>query len=155
VRSDDILDQIDTALHDWSVSDDAMRSAPADTLERGPDVRMYLADEAGEWQELPGVAAVDIQFPTPSVLEEFAQQWADFIDRMTRQRVEQARRAQEAFEAFTRALTEPMKRSVEEATRAFETLQQTAQQEPPPASVRRRERPAWQSPYGPAQRRRR
>ncbi|MFS4103813.1 hypothetical protein [Streptomyces sp. PD-S100-1] len=54
VRSDDILAQIDHALDDWTVSEDAMRHRPEDDPEgiRGFTPRVQIVDEVGQWDEI-------------------------------------------------------------------------------------------------------
>lgn len=171
--ADHILDQIDHALHDYDVSDDAMRSAPAATTWRGHSVSMEITDEAvgeprmwiapvgvspdqvGEWQEIGGVATVDIHITTPPDFEEFAQRWADFVERLQARRREEARQAQAAFEAFGRAYAQAVKPAVEAVAQGFAEIQKAMRHVNPPLPPgRRRDRPAWQSPYGPARRRR-
>jgi hypothetical protein len=153
--ADHVLDQIDSALHDWSVSDDAMRSRPEpEPISFGgftPTVQ--IMDEAGEWQDL-GVTTVEIHITEPPEFADFARQWADFIDRMHRQRVEHVRRVEEAFEAFGQALAHSVQPAAEQAAHSFEVLQQTMERDPQRAPKPRRDRPAWQTPYGPARRRR-
>lgn len=153
--ADHILDQIDNALTDYAVSDDAMRSRPEPELISfgGFTPTVQIMDEVGAWQDL-GVTSVEICITTPPALEEFAQQWAGFIDGMTRQRLEHARRAQEVLEVFTQALTEAMKPAAEAAAQAMTAFQEAVQACPATPPGRRRDRPAWQSPYGPARRRR-
>lgn len=78
--TDDILDQIDSALYDAAVSPDAMRSRPdpepALTLP-GPVPVVQMMDAAGEWQELEGVATVELLFEAPPVDPEFVRAWQE------------------------------------------------------------------------------
>jgi hypothetical protein len=168
VRADDILAQIDHALEDWEVGPDAMRSRPASAATDGPaSIRgtvptVQIMDEIGEWQEI-GVLSVDFDEYTidQSTITPVAAQtgptvtWEEIREPIVRIEAEQERRAQ-ILRAYMQAFTEAAKPAVEAAGRAFAELQQAMRQAAPPqAPTRRRDRPAWQSPYGPARRRRR
>ena len=147
--ADHVLDQIDSALHDWTVSDDAMRSRPEPELISfgGFTPTVQIMDEAGEWQEVDGIGSVEIYVTTPPELEEFAQQWADFTNRIHSRRID-------VLAVFTQAVAESVKPATEAAEQALAALQDAVQACPADPPGRRRDRPAWQSPYGPARRRR-
>ncbi|NED31052.1 hypothetical protein [Streptomyces sp. SID8499] len=72
--------------------------------------------------------------------------WDEAREHMIRFETERARRALAVVEAISRAM-QPIAEAVRKAAEAFA---QPAQQAP---TGRRRDRPAWQSPYGPARRR--
>lgn len=160
--ADHILDQIDNALHDYDVSDDAMRSRPEPepVAFGGFTPTVQIMDEAGEWQDL-GVASAEIHITTAPELEEFAQRWADFVERLQARRREEARQARAAFEAFGRAYAQAMKPAMEAVAQGFAEIQKAMQHVPEAVGCNDcgqpappRDRPAWQSPYGPARRRR-
>jgi hypothetical protein len=172
--ADHILDQIDHALHDWTVSDDAMRSTPEPPPLPGrvPVVDMrsqpeagaigfdgacpsvLIMDEVGAWQEL-GVTSIDFHIELPAFDPEFQRSWQEFREHLARAEAERVRQARAAIEAFGRAYAEAVKPAVEAAARSLAEFTEAARQLDPPLSPgRRRDRPAWQSPYGPPRRRR-
>jgi hypothetical protein len=121
--ADDILNHIDDALDDWTVSGDAMRYAP---------------DAAGEPPEPPRLNVV-IAIDTARIDEAFA-------------------RIHAMWEGL-KAWTEAVRPRLEEAGRSLADMGEVAQQAAAACDVhckppRPRDRPAWQSPYGPARRRR-
>ncbi|MFI9598889.1 hypothetical protein ACIHCX_03240 [Streptomyces sp. NPDC052043] len=156
MRSDDILTQIDQALDDWTVSDDAMRSRPAVDVpaERGPETSVQIMDEAGEWQEIPGIGSVEIQMDEPPIPDDFAEKWARLSKRIARAEAERARHVRAVLEAFREAV----KPVAEEAGR---TLAELAARTARAAEHARADdyalappRPARLAiPYGPARRR--
>lgn len=179
--ADHILDQIDNALHDWSVSDDAMRSRPEPAVlpeprtlpGRVPVVDMHsrpeagticldgfratvmAMDEAGEWQDLGGARSVDFHIEPPQIDPDFQRAWREMQEYIARVQAERVRRAQEALEAFARAYTQAIRPAMEAAAKGLAEIQKAAQHVNPPLPPgRRHDRPAWQSPYGPARRRR-
>lgn len=159
MSTDRILDQIDTALADHTVGPDAMRSRPAEE----PEVRVWIApvgtspDDA-DWEPVGHITSVDFHIDPPAIDPEFARAWQAFHEQLARAQAERARRAQAVMEAFVRAYTEAVKPAAEAASRAFAELARAVQQagarddhaKPAP----RRDRPAWQTPYGPPRRRR-
>lgn len=164
MRSDEILAQIDDTLDDWAVSDDAMRSRPADEASAEPFQMggivpvVQIMDEAGEWQEASGITSIDFHIEPPEIDPDFQRSWQQMQEYFARAQAERMRRAEEALEAFARALTVAVKpaadqalRDLAQAAQAFQQLQEAADCPPPPRS---RDRPPWQSPYGPPQRRR-
>ena len=152
MRSDDILNQIDGALEDWSVSGDAMRSRPAPDAPaepsgiRGTTPTVQIWDEAGEWQEI-GVTSIDFHIDPPEIDPEFTQAWEEFHDRIARARIARERSVVAAFREIQAAL-----QAVTDAD--FQHLPEADGCNDCSKPARRRDRPAWQSPYGPAQRRR-
>jgi hypothetical protein len=161
--ADHILDQIDNALHDYDVSDDAMRSRPE--TEAQPDIgpRVWIApadtgpDEGG-WEELGHITSIDLEIgeftidpaaftPAPSL------GWEELREYIARVEAERARRAL----LILQALREGLSRLLVPAAQAAESFQHAPEavdcddcSKPTPP----RDRPAWQSPYGPARRRR-
>lgn len=160
MRSDEILDQIDSTLNDWAVSDDAMRSRPAPDLQPTAGPRMWIApagigpDEGG-WEEVGHITSVDFRIEPPTIDPEFQRSWEEFREHMARVEAERVRRAGEAMSAFIRAYAQAVKPAVERAQRAVAQIQEAMQHlDPPLPPGRRHDRPAWQSPYGPPRRRR-
>ncbi|MGQ4343542.1 hypothetical protein [Streptomyces sp. SAS_275] len=161
-RADGILRQIDSTLDDWTVSGDAMRSRPAAEPAgmQGVTPTLYIADEAGEWQEIQGVigASFDTELDQASIDPIAITTRAPAVDLETIQDVmiridaAQARRAQVILDGLKRALAR-LATPVTEAADAFRHLPEAVgcnDCKPAPP----RDRPAWQSPYGPARRRR-
>lgn len=158
--ADHILDQIDNALHDCTVSDDAMRSVPADEPQPSSGPRMWIAPSGtspGEtgWEEIGHVTSIDFHVEPPAIDPEFQRAWQEFREYMVRVEAERVRRARAAIEAFNRAYAQAVKPAMEAAARGIAEFQKAMQHvDPPLPPGRRRDRPAWQSPYGPARRRR-
>jgi hypothetical protein len=150
--ADHILDQIDSCLGDYELSDDAMRCAP--DLPPLPAVRpranganiligrlierhglspeearaAILAAERAQTGPHTELAAAEAQ----AVLDEMAAQFRAAFQPMIRRVADQFRQIKEAFEHLPEAV------GCNDCSKPS----------------RRRDRPAWQSPYGPAQRRR-
>ncbi|MBD9721933.1 hypothetical protein PV755_09335 [Streptomyces caniscabiei] len=153
--ADHVLDQINSALNDYTVSDDAMRSQPEPPAapKRGPDCDLQIMDEAGEWHNVPGVTTVEIQIEYSDT--EFQNSIQALRENLARIQVERARQVQEMAQMFARAYVQAMKPAMEAAAAAFAEVQKAVQHANPPLPPgRRHDRPAWQSPYGPPQRRR-
>lgn len=166
--SNDILAQIDSALGDGTVGPDAMRVRPAPEAEpagkshgfRGATPTVYIADEVGEWQQVEGIGSIEVCIESPAIDPEFARRWQELSEYLNRVQLERARRAQAVLEAFVQAVATTLAPAVERAARemsetgdAFRHLPEAEdcnQCTPLP----RRDRPAWQTPYGPARRRR-
>ena len=131
--ADQIIDQIDSAVEDWTISEDAMRSRP--TAETVPATGIWIGPVGAEaydettWQRLEGVTGIDFG-PEQEV-------YVITVD--TTEAVEQLRRLSVGLQA----LTEASKPACEAASANVDHC-------PPPS---RRDRPAWQSPYGPPRRR--
>lgn len=149
MRADNILDQIDAALTDHAIGPDAMRYMPdppvsAAALEPGTDLQ--IQDSDGEWQQVPGVIGVDFGTAEPVVVIAF-----EIDDSALQARVREAHQA-------IRDFVEAMRPAIEEAGRwvaqAAEALRQAGVIDEDGKPVRRSDRPAWQSPYGPPNRRR-
>ncbi|MCX4575644.1 hypothetical protein OHB41_21110 [Streptomyces sp. NBC_01571] len=107
--------------------------------------RLEVLGDDGEWREVPGITSVQLhaeepeQVPTP--LELF---------------VEETRPLREAYVQFAKAYVEAARPIVEAAARGIEAygcaLRQAGLIDEQGRPVTRRDRPAWQSPYGPARR---
>ncbi|GAA1887811.1 hypothetical protein GCM10009837_07010 [Streptomyces durmitorensis] len=156
--ADDILNQIDNALYDSTVGPDAMRSRPA--TEPGP--RLWIApagtDADGDgWEEIGYVTGVDLTIDDgqdASLPDDFVQSWSRFGQRL---REAEERRVRAAMEAL-RTLTEAFQR-ITDGLRGGDWVDTNGgpvqpPERPRPALPRRDDRPAWQSPHGPATRRR-
>ncbi|OQQ13011.1 hypothetical protein B0675_40040 [Streptomyces sp. M41(2017)] len=159
-RADDILQQIDSTLDDWTVSGDAMRSQPAVDPAgfQGVTPSVFVADEAGEWQELGHATGLVFHTELPAPDEAFMRAWQELQEQIRRVQIERARRAREILDVLARTLYESVKPAVEEAgrniARSLDSLKQAGVIDADCKPVRPRDRPAWQSPYGPARRRR-
>ncbi|WP_318201079.1 hypothetical protein [Streptomyces sp. SCL15-4] len=159
MRSDDILDQIDTALHDYTVSDDAMRSRPAAEGEQHVGPKIWIMStvddpDSGGWVALNDALDVTIDPATidpAGIVHQPAVTWDNLRQWYAHMEAERVRRAREALAAIGRAM-EAMRPAAQEAGRAMETLTQAVQRPSTPPG-RRTDRPAWQSPYGPPRRR--
>lgn len=160
--ADDVLDQIDAALYDATVSADAMRSRPAAEPEGilGVVPTVYIADEAGDWQEIQAAIrdSFDLQIDPASIdtaavnPPAHAADWGTIRDLMIRVDAAQARRAQIVLEGLKRAMAR-LAAPAAEAAEGFRHLPEAVgcdDCKPAPP----RDRPAWQSKYGPARRRR-
>lgn len=155
MNTDDILTQIDNALEDGSVSYDAMRSRPGRTgpseprpvhvsegarqvligrlVERHGLTRMtarhaVLAAERGSTSERAELVRIETRLIVQEMTEQIRAAFLPLLQRVA----EQVKQIQEAF------------RHLPEATGCNDCSKPA-----PP-----RDRPAWQSPYGPARRRR-
>lgn len=160
--SDDILAQIDSALGDWSVGPDAMRVQPAAEPFHfgGATPLLYIADEVDGWQQVEGVASVEFCVDVSEVFEEAAEAWAQITERIRQAEHERVRRERAALEAFVQAVRSMLAPAVEraassmsDATEAFRHLPEAEGCNDCKPALRR-DRPAWQTPYGPARRRR-
>lgn len=114
--ADNIIDQIDHALGDYSLGPDAMRWSP-ETPPPPPGASIQRT--------------VVVTIDTAAITEQF----------------EQLRRTLQAFGEAARA-------RMEEIGRAFEAMKQAGVCDDHGRPLPRRDRPAWQSPYGPPRRRR-
>ncbi|WP_420032284.1 hypothetical protein ACN2WE_05320 [Streptomyces sp. cg28] len=134
MKTTDILAQIDDALGDWTVGPDAMRSRPAvDAC--GSASRVEITD---------GIATVVI---TPD-LEEFTARFQEAVQTVVAARLQAMRVAAEALQRFAEALRHEGEWGDTNAAPVEPS------QRPRPPLPRRDGRPAWQTPYGPARRRR-
>ncbi|MER5875503.1 hypothetical protein ABT119_06180 [Streptomyces sp. NPDC001910] len=154
--TDDILDQIDSALYDATVSPDAMRSRPDSEPARtlpGTVPVVQMMDAAGEWQELEGVVTVELLFEAPPVDPEFARAWREMQEWIARVHVQRVRLVAAMLEDIRDAF-QGIAPVAQEAGEAFQHLPEATGCDDCSEPVRPRDRPAWQSPYGPPQRRR-
>lgn len=176
--TDDILAQIDHAVDDWTISEDAMRSKPVVEPQSVARTAVWIAPvgtdprDTGAWQEVGYITDLDMTID-PATIDPAAgasapvATWDEIQQYIAHIEAQRARRAA-ALQAFIGAYVEAVKPAVEAAGAAFAEMSRTLQQvgpdnlrhlpeaegcnqcTPPP----RRDRPAWQSPYGPARRRR-
>jgi hypothetical protein len=163
VRADDILNQIDDTLHDWTVSDDAMRSRPAHEAAKP---QLWIAPvgttpASDDWQEVGHIRDIDVHIEPPAIDPEFAQTWQAFREQLARAEAARVRQAMEALQAIKQAFQQLITPAAREAARAVNAAAQAVEQarqagicddhgRPLPP----RDRPAWQSRYGPAHQRR-
>jgi hypothetical protein len=165
--ADEVLNQIDAAIADHTVSADAMRSQPSPSEPPSRGARMWIAPAATApdsegWQEVGFIdGSLDIDQATidPDALRtETTASWQEVVEWAARTEAERARRAREALAAITaafQALRPALERAARSAAAAMEQLKQAGVRDDHGKPVRVRDRPAWQSPYGPARRRRR
>jgi hypothetical protein len=108
--------------------------------------RLEVLGEDGEWHEVPGVVSVELhqeqpeQQPTP--LQLFIEEYRPVHNAYVR--------AARAYAAAARPVVEELARGIQAYGRALRAARVIDQDGRP---VRRPERPAWQSPYGPPGRR--
>ncbi|MFF0597894.1 hypothetical protein [Streptomyces antibioticus] len=115
--------------------------------------RLEALGEDGEWHEIPGVTSVelraDIPDPPPA---------SERTPLLQLHHTEQSRAVRDAAIAFVWAYAEAVKPVVEALARGIEAYGQALRQagliDQEGRPVARRDRPAWQSPYGPPTRRR-
>lgn len=152
MRADNILDQIDSCLGDYAVSDDAMRSAP--DLPPLPAVRPRANGAVVLVQRLIDRHGLSAEEARAAVL---AAEYGLDTDH-ARLAAAEAQAALEEITTQLRAAFEPMLQRVADQFRqikeAFQRLPEAAGCDDCGTPARRRDRPAWQSPYGPARRRR-
>ncbi|MFE6284378.1 hypothetical protein [Streptomyces sp. NPDC057877] len=110
--------------------------------------RLEVLGEDGEWHEVPGIASVELhqEQPDPDPERTPLQLF-----------VEEYRPVRDAYVRLVHAYTEAARPVVESLARGIETsgraLRQAGLIDQDGRPVPRRDRPAWQSPYGPQQRR--
>ncbi|WP_282084053.1 hypothetical protein [Streptomyces tendae] len=175
MRSEDILAQINDTLDDWAVSDDAMRSRPGGEtggvkgftpqfaiMDEVAAPRFWIAPvgtpvEADGWEEVGYITDADfviapaaVATPQPTVTWD---EIACFIAQIEEGRARRARLLEAFVQAFTESI-ETVRPRIEEAFQAIADCVQAVEHAAPPPPGRRRDRPAWQSPYGPPRRRR-
>ncbi|MFI8191412.1 hypothetical protein ACIF8T_21755 [Streptomyces sp. NPDC085946] len=164
MRADDILAQIDNALEDWEVGPDAMRSRPAVEPKTALGPQVWIAPvgtgpDDPEWEAVGHITSIDFHIDPQEIDPGFRQAWEEMRERLARVEAERVRRAQAVLEAFARAYMQAVKPAVEAAGRAIAEAAQAIQQaglvNADGRPARRRDRPAWQSPYGPPRRGRR
>ncbi|MFF1709275.1 hypothetical protein [Streptomyces sp. NPDC058268] len=166
-RTDDILNQIDTALEDGTVSYDAMRSRPAPVPAAASGPRLWIApvgtaEDGDGWEEIGHVT--DIEFtidPAATTSVAPTVTWSDIQEYFARIQAERIRRAQVIVDAFVQAMSAAIApaaaracRDLAETAEAFQHLPEAAGCNDCGKPIPPRDRPAWQSPYGPPQRRR-
>lgn len=149
--ADSILDQIDSTLGDYSLSDDAMRCAP--DLPSRPAVRLTVGVDAREilirrLVDLHGLTRLTARHAVLATERGDSSERADLVRAEAHAvAAEMAQRIRVAFQPMIEALRQ-----------LGESIKQLQQQVPELAEAARparpRDRPAWQSPYGPARRRR-
>jgi hypothetical protein len=158
MRSSDILEQIDAAVADWATGPDAMRSNPSGTpratgaptpSSHGPRAEARevlirrLVDHHGLIRMTARSAVLAVERGQPSRYEHLVRTEANAViaDVSIRIRV--------SLQPFAEAMAQAFRRIAE----AINAMRQD-QYELAPPPPRRRERPAWQSPYGPPRSRR-
>lgn len=169
--TDSILAQIDNALGDWTVGPDAMRVRPAPEPRPAARATVWMAPvgtpwDAEGWEEIGHITDLEMTLdeatldpaaisPQPAVA------WDEVAEYIRRAQLERARHAQAVVEAFVQVLTTAVAPAVERAASSMSDAAEAFRHLPEAEGCNdckpqpRRDRPAWQSPYGPAQRRRR
>ena len=152
MRTDDVLNQIDATLDDWTVSGDAMRSSPAAARPEAPRIgngpREILIRRLVEHH---GLTRMTARHAVLAVEHGRTSGHAALVHAEARAVMDET--MQQLREAF-RPMAERMAEAFKQLAEAFEHLRANASPNPIPASGRRHDRPAWQSPYGPALRKR-
>ncbi|MGW4300392.1 hypothetical protein ACWEHT_11505 [Streptomyces sp. NPDC004646] len=111
--------------------------------------RLAILGEDGEWQEVHGIASVEFDEEPP----DDAEPWAAFAEqqRLTAAYVREQHAALiRAYMTAVRPAAEEASRLLAAAARSLRAVRVIDQDGNP---IRRPDRPAWQSPYGPAHRR--
>lgn len=173
--TDDPVARIDEVLYDYTVSADAMRSRPAVAGMLPPDdsivatggliwIAPASTDPRGAgWERLEGVASVELTIDTSTVdstaWERPAVTWSELSEAMERLEEERARRAAALLEMIDRTVMRLAERwggadVFRRAPEADDCDPAPPPVRPSPPLPRRDGRPAWQTPYGPAKRRR-
>ncbi|MCW7941640.1 hypothetical protein AAW14_06235 [Streptomyces hygroscopicus] len=143
MRTDAILDQIDTALHDYSISGDAMRSAPDQETVAGPRGGRDIL--VRRLVERHGLEPEDARHAVIAAEQDHTSEHAALVQAEARAVMDETmQRIRDAF----RPMAESMAETFKQLAQAFERMRASAA--PVPAPGRRTDRPAWQSPYGPA-----
>ena len=158
MRSNDILEQVDTAVDDWATGPDAMRSTPSGTPRttgtptpspHGPRAEARevlirrLVDHHGLTRMTARHAVFAVERGHSSRYEHLVRTEANAVI------ADVSARIRASLQPFAEAMAEAFRR-VAEAVNAMR--QDQYELAPPPA--RRSDRPAWQSPYGPPRSRR-
>ncbi|MGD6750966.1 hypothetical protein [Streptomyces sp. BH105] len=99
--------------------------------------RVEHLDDNGEWQPLEGITNVVIYEETEAV----------------RAAADRLREVTQAMHAFMQAYADALRPAVEQMARAFQTMKDANLIDEQGKPVKRSDRPAWQSPYGPPRRR--
>jgi hypothetical protein len=155
VRTDHILGQIDSVLDDWDVSNDAMRCAPdLPPLEKryvqmsfGVDPREILIRRLVEQH---GLTRLTARHAVLAVERGGDSERADLVRAEARAvAAELGERIRIAFQPMAQAAVAALKQISE----SIKKLQQAGICDDRGKPVQPRDRPAWQSPYGPARRR--
>lgn len=163
MRADDILSQIDEALHDSAVGPDAMRSRPVEEPAK-PQAQLWIAPvdtsvDGNGWQPLGTIDEADLHIDqttidTGGLRPDPVVAWGELCEYMARIQAERERRAREILEALMRVFRQMVVPAVEEAARniqqAQESLKQAGVCDDRGRRLPPRDRPAWQSRYGPA-----
>lgn len=152
MRTDDVLDQIDACLGDYDISDDAMRYAP--DIPKQPIIRPRANGSTVLIQRLTDRHGLSRQEAAAAVLA--AERGQD--NEHARLAATEAQAVMGEISAQFRAAFQPMVQHMTEQfakiNEAFRQVAEAVNSEIPGKPPRLRTRPAWQSPYGPAQRRR-
>lgn len=161
--ADNILDQIDDTLSDWTGSADSMHwTADEPTRATGPQVwaaPVGTDPDADGWQSLGVIGELDLEIgeftidPQAVASQAPAVTWEEVRQAIIEVQATQARRAQAILDVIRQSL-ERLAAPAAEAADSFRHLPEAVGCDEcrPPAPPR--DRPAWQSKYGPARRRR-
>lgn len=157
MRADDILDQINEALGDSTVGPDAMRSQAAiKPVSAEPQIWIApVGTPAGAegWQPLGHISDVDFEMHIDQSTIDPGQVYATITIDATAV-FDQIARLQRGLQAYAEAVTPRLAEVGRAMRQAFEQMQQAGVCDDHGRPLPPRDRPAWQSPYGPPQRRR-
>ncbi|MEV6124401.1 hypothetical protein AB0M23_28490 [Streptomyces sp. NPDC052077] len=162
--SDEILQQIDAAVHDWTVSGDAMRCRPAPEPppELPPAPAVPYTGHAAARSHLVGRLISQGLTPSEAAAAVRTAETGEPAEHLELALAEAHAAAAEARQHILRAaatLLRALQPAVQAAAAALRQLADATRTTGPDGTGggpgRRRDRPAWQSPYGPAPRRKR
>ncbi len=160
--SDEILEQIDAAVHDWTVSGDAMRCRPTPAPDPVPAVpvvadtgraaaRAVLVSRLVDRGLEPAEAAAAVRAAETGQPTEHL----ELLSAEARAAAAEAgQRVGQILAAFARAL-QPVVQAAAAVMRQLDEALRAAGHASSTGKPGRRDRPAWQSPYGPPSRRKR
>ncbi|MET9729725.1 hypothetical protein ABZZ79_03360 [Streptomyces sp. NPDC006458] len=154
--TDEVLAQIDSAVHDWTVSGDAMRSrptpepAPAVPLVPAPPLLVARAELVHRLVTHHDMAPETAQRALTDALEGRHTEHTAVIHAEARAAVaERAHIAGTAIAHFLQAMRPALQAMAEAARQAGQAMRAAAHIAEHCHAERQRGRPAWQSPYGP------
>lgn len=150
--ADHILDQIDSALGDYTVSDDAMRSAP--DLPPLPAVRPRANGRNVLIQRLIERHGLSVEAARAAILAAERGQTGPHTELAAREAQAALDEATAQFRAAFLPLIQRVADQFRQIKAAFQHLPEAVGCDNCGNPTRHRDRPAWQSPYGPPPRRR-
>jgi hypothetical protein len=152
MRTDDVLGQIDNALDDWDVSGDAMRWGASPTAPPAVRPRMNGANVLiGRLIERHGLTPAEAQ---AAVVAAELGRLGPHADLAAREAQAVLAEMQESLRAAFQPLLQRVADQFRQIKEAFRHLPEAVGCDDCGKPPRPRDRPAWQTPYGPARKRR-